>query len=224
MARHQGKYKPVNPAPYELSRSAIEKMIKCDACFWLEKVKGVKTPSLPGFNLNTNTDTLLKKDFDSVRGNGPHPLMETAGLSHLRPFWHEDIDKWAESLHFGAEGRFHFDHPETNIRFGVVSMTFGRISRLANYISSTIRVLPSLARNRSLSIRVLLLHCWTIRNPTTRLVTEDKWTCTSGLRGSSALMFLTPVILFTSMGSTERNPGCWTVKIRGRPGCASTSP
>ena len=118
MARHQGKYKPDNPAPYELSRSAIEKMVRCEACFWLEKVKGVKTPSLPGFNLNTNTDTLLKKDFDGVRGKGPHPLMAAAGLSHLRPLWHEDVAKWADSMHFGAEGRFHFDHLETNIRFG----------------------------------------------------------------------------------------------------------
>ena len=118
MRRHQGKYKADNQAPYELSRTAIEKMVRCEACFWLEKVKGVKTPGLPGFNLNTNTDTLLKKDFDAVRGREPHALMEAAGLTHLRPFWHEDIAKWAESMHFGAEGRFHFDHPETNIRFG----------------------------------------------------------------------------------------------------------
>ena len=118
MARHQGIYNSENLAPYELSRSAIEKMIKCEACFWLEKVKKVKTPGMPGFNLNTNTDTLLKKDFDAVRGQGAHPLMDAVGLSHLRPFWHEDIEKWADSMHFGAEGRFHFDHTETNIRFG----------------------------------------------------------------------------------------------------------
>ena len=118
MARHQGKYKPDNPEPYELSRSAIDKMVKCEACFWLEKVKGVKTPKMPGFNLNTNTDTLLKKDFDAIRGQGPNSLMLAAGLGHLRPFWHEDIGKWADAMHFGAEGRFHVDHVETNIRFG----------------------------------------------------------------------------------------------------------
>ena len=118
MPRHQGVYKPDNSEPYELSRSAIDKLIKCEACFWLEKAKGVKTPKMPGFNLNTNTDTLLKKDFDAIRGQGPNPLMLAAGLGHLRPFWHEDIGKWADAMHFGAEGRFHFDHPETNIRFG----------------------------------------------------------------------------------------------------------
>ena len=86
MARHRGAFKSDNPAPFELSRSAIEKMIRCPACFWLEKVKGVKTPSMPGFNLNTNTDTLLKNDFDTFRGERPHPLMEAVGLEHLRPF------------------------------------------------------------------------------------------------------------------------------------------
>ena len=31
MPRHQGKYKPGNSAPYELSRTAIEKMVRCEA-------------------------------------------------------------------------------------------------------------------------------------------------------------------------------------------------
>jgi hypothetical protein len=118
MPRHRGVYKPDNAAPYELSRSAIEKMVQCEACFWLEKVKGVKTPSIPSFNLNSNTDILLKKDFDAYRGMGPHPLMEAFGLGHLRPFQHPNLALWTDSLHFGAEGRFHYDDPETNIRFG----------------------------------------------------------------------------------------------------------
>jgi len=118
MARHRGVFKSDNPSPFELSRGAIEKMVRCPACFWLEKVKGVKTPRMPGFNLNTNTDTLLKKDFDAFRGERPHPLMEAVGLEHLRPFWHEHIHYWEDALHFGAENRFHYDDTETNIRFG----------------------------------------------------------------------------------------------------------
>ena len=118
MARHRGRYKPDNPVPYELSRSAIEKMVSCEACFWLEKVKGIKTPSFPKFLLNTNTDTLLKKDFDACRGERPHPLMEAAGLGHLRPFAHPNMDKWVEAMQFGAADHFHIDHEETNIRFG----------------------------------------------------------------------------------------------------------
>jgi hypothetical protein len=116
--RHRGTYNSQNPNPYELSRSAIEQLVRCEACFWLQKVKGVKTPRMPGFNLNTNTDTLLKKDFNLVRGKGPNIVMKAAGLEHLRPFSHQNLDKWTESLHFGAAGRFHVDHPETNIRFG----------------------------------------------------------------------------------------------------------
>ena len=69
--------------------------------------------------------------------------MEAAGLTHLRPFWHEDIAKWAESMHFGAEG-CHFDHPETNIRFGGVWMMCGEHWRPVNYALLATRVLPSL--------------------------------------------------------------------------------
>ena len=67
MFRHRGKYNPNRDLPYEISRSKIESFLKCEACFWLDRVKGVKFPSLPGFLLNTNTDTLLKKDFDQFR-------------------------------------------------------------------------------------------------------------------------------------------------------------
>jgi len=117
--RHRGTFKPDHPGPYELSRGKIEALIKCEACFWLERAKGVKFPGMPGFLLNTNTDTLLKKDFDQVRGVGPHPIMVAAGLRHLRPFAHEDLEKWVSSLQFGASPR-HFNtlHHETNILFG----------------------------------------------------------------------------------------------------------
>ena len=46
MARHQGNLSHIT-LPYELSRSAIEKMIKCEACFWLEKVQGIKLRACP---------------------------------------------------------------------------------------------------------------------------------------------------------------------------------
>lgn len=119
MARHRGAYKPETTEPYELSRSKIEAFKKCPACFWLEKSAGIKFPSIPGFLLNTNTDTLLKKDFDPYRGLTSHPTMAAAGLEHLRPFSHQDLDKWAQSIHFGASER-HFNslHEESNILFG----------------------------------------------------------------------------------------------------------
>ena len=85
MARHRGQYKPENENPYELSRGKVETFIRCPACFWLDRAKGVHFPSMPGFNLNTNTDTLLKRDFDQYRGKDPHPFMEANGLGHLIP-------------------------------------------------------------------------------------------------------------------------------------------
>ena len=119
MARHQGTYKPDKAEiPFELSRSKIEDFIKCKACFWLEKVRGVKRPAIPGFNINTNTDTLLKRDFDSVRGEESHPFLINNGLGHLIPFDHDNLELWTQSMHFGLPDRFNTLHKETNILFG----------------------------------------------------------------------------------------------------------
>jgi len=119
MPRHRGKYNPDNEMPYELSRGKLESFIQCEACFWLDRVRGIKFPSIPGFLLNTNTDTLLKKDFDQYRGKGPHPIMESNGLSELRPYYHDDIDKWVSSIHFGlSQNHFNTTHERTNILFG----------------------------------------------------------------------------------------------------------
>lgn len=119
MPRHRGTYNPENPEPYELSRGKLENFIKCPACFWMDRAKGIKFPGIPGFNLNTNTDTLLKRDFDQYRGKGPHPFMSANNLSHLRPFAHPDITFWERSMHFGMNDQ-HFNalHEPTNIRFG----------------------------------------------------------------------------------------------------------
>ncbi len=119
MSRHRGTYKPLKCEPYELSRGKIETLLNCPACFWLDRAKGVKFPGIPGFLLNTNTDTLLKRDFDRWRGKQASPLMIKAGLEHLRPFQHEDIGKWESSLQFGSSpNHFNTLHEETNILFG----------------------------------------------------------------------------------------------------------
>ncbi|MEE4382808.1 MAG: PD-(D/E)XK nuclease family protein [Pseudomonadales bacterium] len=119
MTRHRGTFDPTNPAPYELSRSAIETFVRCPACFWLEKLAGVKRPSTPPFTLNAATDELLKKDFDTTRGtNEPHPFLERHALGHLRPFAHPCLEKWRSSLHFGARDHFHALHAETGLLVG----------------------------------------------------------------------------------------------------------
>jgi len=118
--KHKGRYNPArDDEPYWLSRGRIENFIRSPARFWLEQARGVEFPGMPGFNLNTNTDTLLKRDHDQYRGKGPTPLMKKAGLKHLRPFAHEDIEKWEQSTQFGSSPK-HFNtlHEKTNILFG----------------------------------------------------------------------------------------------------------
>ena len=39
-------------------------------------------------------------------------------MEHLVPFEHEDFEKWTQSMHFGAEGRMHTVHEESNIKLG----------------------------------------------------------------------------------------------------------
>ena len=63
MSRHRGVYNPDISEPYELSRYRIENYIRCPACFYLMQVRGIKFPSIPGYNINEATDILLKKGF-----------------------------------------------------------------------------------------------------------------------------------------------------------------
>lgn len=119
LTRHRGQFNPEHPGPYELSRSKVENFIKCEACFWLERVKYVDFPSIPSFNINTNTDRLLKRDMDSVRGKSSHPVLEKFNLGHLTPFEHEDLERWTQSTQFGGSpNHFNTIHEETNILFG----------------------------------------------------------------------------------------------------------
>ena len=117
--RHRGQFNHVNDAPYEVSRSKVENHVRCRACFSLERREGIKFPRWPPFNLNSNTDKLLKKDLDRYRGKGPHPVMTSNGLGHLQPFHHPDMERWQDSLHFGASpSHFNTVHKETNLLFG----------------------------------------------------------------------------------------------------------
>ena len=117
--RHRNKFNPDNSAPYELSRSRIENFVRCPACFYLQQVRSVPFPSIPGFNINEATDILLKRDFDKYRGSETtHPFLKAIGMEHLVPYQHEDFEKWTQSLHFGAAGRMNTVHEESNIKLG----------------------------------------------------------------------------------------------------------
>lgn len=115
MTRHRGTYNPIKVEPYEVSRSQIEKFRQCPACFWMNRVKGIKFPGMPGWLLNTATDTLLKKDFDLFRKtNTPHPFMKKNGMSHLVPYNHKDFELWTKSLQLG----FRVNHNKSNLIIG----------------------------------------------------------------------------------------------------------
>lgn len=117
--RHQGAYNAAHPAAWELSRFWVDKLIKCEACFWLQKVANVKEQSIPSFNINSNTDILLKRDHDQYRGVGPSPIMRASGLDHLRPFSHPDLEKWVDGRQFGlSPNHLNTLHAPTNILFG----------------------------------------------------------------------------------------------------------
>ncbi|PPR79891.1 MAG: hypothetical protein CFH01_00100 [Alphaproteobacteria bacterium MarineAlpha2_Bin1] len=119
MPRHRGIYNPKNSSPYELSRTRVENFIRCPACFYLQQVKGVVFPTLPGFNLNEATDILLKRDFDKYRSLGKaHPFLVKLGKDFLIPYYHENFNLWTQSIHFASDGRMNFHHEPTNLKVG----------------------------------------------------------------------------------------------------------
>ena len=90
---------PESKEPFPISRSKLEQCHSCPRCFWLDRVKGIGKPGIPGFLLNTLVDTLLKREFDAHRKAGtPHPYMVQNGLDHMVPLDHPMIDEWRENF------------------------------------------------------------------------------------------------------------------------------
>ena len=85
--------------PFPISRSKLELCHSCPRCFWLDRVKGIGRPGIPGFLLNTLVDTLLKREFDAHREAGtPHPYMVQNGMGHMVPLDHPMMDEWRENF------------------------------------------------------------------------------------------------------------------------------
>ena len=100
-------YSPNQTDPFKISRSKFNDFLTCQRCFYLDRVKGLVSPSTPGWTLNETTDLLLKKEFDVCRENQtPHRIFKRYGLDHVVPFQHEDMDKWRNSLHHGLQIQF----------------------------------------------------------------------------------------------------------------------
>ena len=86
---------------FKISRSKFSNFLDCKRCFYLERVKGLKDPSMPGWALNSAVDELLKREFDHYRKlQKPHPFVVKNKLK-LIPFKHEKIDYWRDALRGG---------------------------------------------------------------------------------------------------------------------------
>lgn len=100
---------------YKISRSKIELYTECPKCFFLEVIKGVKRPSMPGFSLNSAVDELLKKEFDILRKEKKsHELMDKFNVKAI-PFSHPDLEQWRYNF-TGVR----FKHSSGIILFGAV--------------------------------------------------------------------------------------------------------
>ena len=94
-------YVPQQTIPFKISRSKFSDFLNCKRCFYLDRVKGLREPSMPGWSLNIAVDDLLKKEFDYYRNiKKPHPIMVKYNLNFV-PFAHQDLDHWRNSLSGG---------------------------------------------------------------------------------------------------------------------------
>lgn len=94
-------YVPQQTIPFKISRSKFSDFLNCKRCFYLDRVKGLREPSMPGWSLNIAVDDLLKKEFDHYRNiKKPHPIMVKYNLNFV-PFAHENLDQWRNSLSGG---------------------------------------------------------------------------------------------------------------------------
>lgn len=101
-SRASSIYRPGQLEIFHVSRSKFNDFLSCQRCFYLDRVKGLRSPKTPGWTLNETTDLLLKKEFDRCREQQePHRIFGDYGLENVVPFKHPDINKWRDSLHNG---------------------------------------------------------------------------------------------------------------------------
>ena len=80
--RESSFYRKGKNEPFKISRSKFNNFLDCKRCFYLDRVKGLKEPGMPGWALNSAVDELLKKEFDVYRKNQtPHPIMKKYELN-----------------------------------------------------------------------------------------------------------------------------------------------
>ena len=102
--RKHSRYRPNQKESFKISRSKFEDFLNCRRCFYLDRVKGLLSPSIPGWTLNETTDMLLKKEFDHCREKQiPHRIFKKNGLHNIVPYKHDSLDNWRDSLHGGLK-------------------------------------------------------------------------------------------------------------------------
>jgi len=99
--RKNSFYNKKSNTPFKISRSKFFNFLSCKRCFYLDRVIGLKEPSMPGWALNIAVDELLKKEFDQYREKQkPHPMMIKHNLDFV-PYQHKDLNVWRNSLKGG---------------------------------------------------------------------------------------------------------------------------
>ena len=64
--RKSSIYDKKSNTPFKISRSKFFNFLSCKRCFYLDRVKGLASPGMPGWSLNIAVDDLLKKEFDLI--------------------------------------------------------------------------------------------------------------------------------------------------------------
>jgi len=96
--RTRGLFDPKTSEPFKLSRSKIDLFIECPRCFYLDRRLGVARPPGYPFALNSAVDTLLKKEFDSLREKGATHTLISDYKVDARPVAHKKLDQWRENF------------------------------------------------------------------------------------------------------------------------------
>ena len=92
--RKNNTYKYESGKTFKLSRSGIDSFIKCQRCFYLNKVGNIRDIGMPAFSLNSAHDELMKKELDIYREKAEaHPYMKSL-KRNLIPFQHEKMEDW----------------------------------------------------------------------------------------------------------------------------------
>jgi CRISPR/Cas system-associated exonuclease Cas4 (RecB family) len=120
--RKSSFYDKKSTTPFKISRSKFSNFLSCKRCFYLDRVVGLKEPSMPGWALNIAVDELLKKEFDQCRKEQkPHPMMLKHKLDFV-PYQHKDLDVWRNSLKGGIS--YHDENTNLIIHGGIDDIWF----------------------------------------------------------------------------------------------------